>query len=92
LQQLTEEAKKEKNYTELKTQLDLMQTKINEQKKNELMTYKDQIKMLLEEEIVSRFHLERGGIENGFKYDEDVKKAIEVLHNTPRYKKILNIQ
>jgi carboxyl-terminal processing protease len=92
LQQLTEEAKKEKNYTELKSQLDLMQTKITEQKKNELMTYKDQIKMLLEEEIVSRFHLERGGIENGFKYDEDVKKAIEVLHNTPRYKKILNIQ
>jgi carboxyl-terminal processing protease len=92
LQQLTEEAKKEKNFTELKSQLDQIQTKINEQKKNELIIYKDQIKMLLEEEIVSRFHLERGGIENGFKYDDDVKKAIEVLHNTPRYKKILNIQ
>lgn len=92
LQQLHDEAKKEKNYAELKSQLDQIQTKINEQKKNELITYKDQIRMLLEEEIVSRFHLERGGIENGFKYDDDVKKAIEVLHNTPRYKKILNIQ
>ena len=89
---LQEEAKKEKNHNELKSQLDQIQVKINEQKKNELITYKDQIKMLLEEEIVSRFHLERGGIENGFKYDDDVKKAIEVLHNSPRYKKILNIQ
>lgn len=92
LQQLSEEAKKEKNYAELKAQLDQIQTKISDNKKNELILYKDQIKMLLEEEVVSRFHLERGGIENGFKYDEDVKKAIDVLHNAPQYKKILNIQ
>jgi carboxyl-terminal processing protease len=92
LQQLTDEAKKEKNYTELKSQLDQIQAKIRDNKKNELMLYKDQIKRLLEEEVVSRFHLEKGGIESGFKYDEDVKKAIEVLHNGTQYKKILNIQ
>jgi carboxyl-terminal processing protease len=92
LQQLTEEAKKEKNYNELKNQLEQIQTKISESKKTELFTYKDQIKTFLEEEIVSRFHLERGGIENGFKHDDDVKKAVEVLHNVPQYKKLLNIQ
>lgn len=92
LQQVTEEAKKEKYYNELKPQLEQIQNRINESKKNELMLYKDQIKMLLEEEIVSRYFLEKGGIETGFKYDEEVKKAIEVLHNSAQYKKVLNIQ
>jgi carboxyl-terminal processing protease len=92
LQQFAEEAKKEKYYTELKTQLDQIQTRIAESKKNELMMYKDEIKMLLEEDVVSRYHLEKGSIEAGFKYDDDVKKAVEVLHGSAQYKKILNMQ
>jgi carboxyl-terminal processing protease len=92
LQQFTEEAKKEKYYTELKAQLDQIQARIAESKKNELMMYKDEIKMLLEEDIVSRYHLEKGSIEAGFKYDDDVKKAVEVLHSSAQYKKILNMQ
>jgi carboxyl-terminal processing protease len=92
LQQFSEEAKKEKYYTELKTQLDQIQTRIAESKKNELMMYKDEIKMLLEEDVVSRYHLEKGSIEAGFKYDDDVKKAVEVLHASAQYKKILNMQ
>jgi carboxyl-terminal processing protease len=92
LQQFTEEAKKEKYYDELKAQLDQIHNRIAESKKNELVVYKDQIKMLLEEEIVSRYHLEKGSIETGFKYDQDIKKASEVLHNLPQYKKLLNIQ
>jgi carboxyl-terminal processing protease len=92
LQDFTESAKKEKYYTGLKTQLENIQSQINESKKNEMMMNKDQIKMLLEEDIVSRFHLERGSIEAGFKYDNDVKRAIDALHNDSQYKKILNIQ
>jgi carboxyl-terminal processing protease len=92
LQQFTEEAKKEKYFSDLKNQLDQINSRIAESKKNELTLYKDEIKMLLEEEIVSRYHLERGAIEAGFKYDTDVKKAAEVLHNNDQYKKLLNIQ
>lgn len=92
VQQLTEEAKKEKYYTEIKAQLDQIQKRIEESKKNELTLHKDQIKMLLEEEIVSRYHLEKGGIETGFKYDQDIKKATEIVHNIPQYRKLLNQQ
>jgi carboxyl-terminal processing protease len=92
LHQFSEEAKKEKYYTELKSQIDAIQGRIGDSKKNELLLYKDEIKMLLEEEIVSHYHLEKGGIEAGFKYDDDVKKATEILHNTDQYKKLLNIQ
>ena len=92
LQQFTAEAKKEKYFDDLKNQIDQINNRIAESKKNELTLYKDQIKMLLEEEIVSHYHLEKGSIESGFKYDQDVKKAAEVLHNAPQYRKILNIQ
>ena len=91
LQQFSEQAKKEKYYTELKGQIDQLQSKIAENKKNELLLYKDQIKMLLEEEIVSRYYLEKGSVEAGFKYDNDVKKAIDLLHNQNQYRKILKL-
>ena len=92
LQQFTEEARKEKYYPDLKAQLDQIQTRIGDNKKNELTLYRDEIIMLLEEEIVSHYHLERGGIEAGFKYDNDVKVASNLLHDSQQYKKILNLQ
>jgi carboxyl-terminal processing protease len=91
LKQFTLEAKKEKYFADLKNQLDQINARIADSKKNELLLYKDEIKILLEEEIVARQHLERGSIEAGFKYDQDIKKAIEVLHNNAQYRKILNM-
>jgi carboxyl-terminal processing protease len=92
LQQFSEEAKKQKYYDDLKDQLTQIQSRIADSKKNELLLYKDEIKMILEKEIVSHYHLERGSIESGFKYDDDVKMATTLLHDYTRYKKILNIQ
>lgn len=92
LQEFTDEARKEKYFNELKAQLDQIHSKIQESRKNELLLNKDQIKMLLEEDIVSRYHLEKGSIEAGFKYDNDLKKAIDIVHNQPEYKKILTIE
>lgn len=92
LSALTEEAKRERYYNELKPQLDQLNTRLTEKRKHDLITFKDQIKMVLEEDIASRYYLERGSVETGFKYDNDVKKAIEVLNNRPQYNKMLNIQ
>lgn len=92
LLELTEEAKREKFYDDLKPQLDQIKTRLAETRKNDLTHYKDQIKQLLEKEIVSRYYFEKGSVETGFKYDQEVKAAIEVLHNQPEYKRILKIQ
>jgi carboxyl-terminal processing protease len=92
VKKLGEEAKRERYYTELKGQIDHIQAQVEESKKNELMLYKEQIKMILEEDIISRFHLERGRIEVNFKYDDDIKKAAEVLANQGQYRKTLAIQ
>lgn len=92
MMELNHEAKREKYYADIKSQLDLIQAKIEESKKNELQLYKDQIKKLLEEDIASRYYMEKGSVEVGFKYDQDIKKASEVLMNTAQYKKLLNIK
>jgi carboxyl-terminal processing protease len=92
LEQFILEAKKEKYYNDVKDQLEAVHHRITESKKNELMLNKEQIRMLLEEEIVSRFHLERGSVLVGFKYDNEVKKAIEILHDNKQYRKVLNLQ
>ena len=92
IQELIDEAKKEKYYDGLKAQLEQINTKLNENKKNELTLYKDEIKRLIEEEIVARHYLDRGRIESAFQHDAEVKKAIEVLHDQPHYKKVLNLQ
>jgi len=91
LKYLSDEAKIEKYYAELKPQLDQLQSKIENNKKNELLLYKDQIKGLLEEDIASRYYLAKGSVEVGFKYDLDIKKASEILINQVEYKKILNM-
>ncbi|HYC86758.1 MAG TPA: S41 family peptidase [Chryseosolibacter sp.] len=92
VEQLTQQAQKEKYYQDIRTQLEQIRVLVAENKKNELMLHKDQLKILLEEEIVSRYHLEKGSVQVGFKYDNEVKKAIEVLHDQKQYKKLLNIQ
>ncbi len=91
VKKLGEAAKRERYYNELQGQLEQIQARIEESKKNELVLYKDQVKMLLEEDIISRFHLERGRIEVNFKYDDDIKKAGEILANSALYKKTLAI-
>ncbi|MFN3840532.1 MAG: S41 family peptidase [Cyclobacteriaceae bacterium] len=84
-------AKRERYYSDIKPQLDHLQSVITENRKKELLLYKDQIKMMLEEDILLRYFNERGNIEAGFKYDRNLKKAIDVLSNPTQYKKTLNI-
>ncbi len=89
LKELTREAEHEKYYADLKPQLDQIKAKIEENKKTELILYKDQIKKLLEEDIIARYYLEKGSVESSFKYDHELKKASEVILNKAQYTKIL---
>jgi carboxyl-terminal processing protease len=85
-------SKRERTYNDLKPQLDQIKTQLSEGRKNDLINFKDQIKPLLEEEIVSRYYFEKGIVEARFKNDNEVKKASDVLRNQSEYKKILRIE
>lgn len=92
LAMLTEEAKKERTYDDLKPQLEQLRNKLEESRRTDLVTFKDEIKLLLEEDIAAHYYLERGATEVGFKDDQDINKSKELFADLPRYKKILNIQ
>jgi carboxyl-terminal processing protease len=89
---LKDDARREKYYEDLKPQFELMQQQLNDIRKNDLLTFKDQIKSTLEEDIAAHYYLEKGATEVGFKNDDDIKKAVGVLTNIAQYKKILNLQ
>jgi carboxyl-terminal processing protease len=92
LNDLVAHAKRERSYDDLKPQLDLIKARIADGRKNDLVNFKDQIKPLLEVEIVSRYYFEKGTVEARFKNDNEVKKAMDVLRNQSEYKKILHIE
>lgn len=91
LNDLVELSKRERTYQDLKPQLELIKSRLADGKRNDLINFKDQIKPLLEEEIVSRYYFEKGIVEARFKHDDDVKKASEVLRQQVEYKKILRL-
>ncbi len=91
LSQLSEEAKAERFYTDLKPQIEQIQSRLADSRKNDLVTYKDQIKQLLEEDIVARYYMERGQAEVSFRQDKEIKVCIDLLNNPSQYKKALNL-
>ena len=66
-----------------------MQEKLLSKKKEALFTFKEEISNYLEGEIVSHYYLEKGIIENRFKSDLDIKKAIEILKDATKYSAII---
>lgn len=90
LEELKTVAKAERLYTELKPQLDQLQARLADSRKNDLAANKEELRNLLEEEIVGRYFLERGRAEVSFKDDAEVRKAVELLTNPVQYNKLLN--
>jgi carboxyl-terminal processing protease len=89
-EELIKTAKKEKEYESLKKYFDDLERASKHNKNQDLITFKDEIQMLLEQELAGRYFLERGIIESTFGKDPDVQMAVEVLNDPERYKKILS--
>ncbi len=89
---LIETAKSEKKYDLLKSQLDQLDKASRHDEDRDLMTFKEEITMLLEQEIASRYFLQRGLIESTFNKDPDILEAVSVIRDEERYAKLLNRQ
>jgi len=63
---------------------------ISLEKEKDLERHKDEIKKLLQQEIVSRYYLYKGDIQAALVGDRDVKSAIEILSDSNRYNTILS--
>lgn len=89
VKQLEENAAKEKYLVAIQSELSLVKTKIQSDKKNDLMKHKAEIEREIEREIVERYYFQKGQIKISLRNDPDVTEAIKTLDNIGRYKSIL---
>lgn len=90
LNDLRDEAERESKLTDIKTEYDALRAKVSSSKKNDLVQFKDEIRKVLEAEIVSRYFFEKGRLEQGFKYDIDLSESLKILGNKTVLASILN--
>jgi carboxyl-terminal processing protease len=89
LSDLKTEATKEKEFTAIQSEYDALKAKMDASKKNDLQLHKDEIKQVLENEIVSRYYFEKGRYETNFKYDKELAEAVKVMQDKDKVAAIL---
>jgi carboxyl-terminal processing protease len=90
LNELRDEAEKENKSVALKPEFDALKAKVYHSKKNDLVLFKEEIKRVLESEIVSRYYFEKGRMEQNFQYDNELNEARKVLSDKSFLASILN--
>jgi carboxyl-terminal processing protease len=89
LTDLKTQATKEKQFNEIQGEYNTLQAKLLSTKKNDLQLHKDEIKQVLENEIVSRYYFNRGRYETNFKYDTELSKAVETMQERSKFDAVL---
>lgn len=92
LKELKEWAEREKYAERLTDEFAAIERKIAEDKMAELRTFASEIREVLGESIVNRWHYVSGSIEYSLRDDKDVKLAAELLTNPEEYSKIVKTQ
>ena len=83
-------AKDEKYYTDIEPQILALKKATLHNKSADLLNFKSEIKVILEQEIVGRYYYQEGAIESTFNNDEDILTAINVLSDSVQYRTLLN--
>lgn len=86
---LKTEATKEKQFNEIQAEYDVLKNKLMASKKNDLQQHKDEIKQVLENEIVARYYYERGRYEVNFKYDKELAQAVKTIQDKTQLSAVL---
>ena len=68
-----------------------LEEKLLEHKKNDLQTFKDEIKEALLDEIITRYYYQQGAVESSLNNDRFVQKAIKIIDDTARYNEIFRV-
>lgn len=89
LKLLRETAQEEKYLTAIESELADLEKKLQSDKLVDLDKNKDEVKQLIEAEILTRYYYEKGRTEGMLKYDTVLTKAVEVLSNPSQYNSIL---
>lgn len=90
LDKLKQSAKREGTYDKIKTELEQIEEVLKERDKAEsLRENREELRKLLAEEIISRYHYDTGQAEFSIKGDRIVETAAAILLDKPLYEEIL---
>lgn len=89
IKELIDEAKAEKYYEHISDEIYTLKSTVENSKKADLQLFKDEVKELLEQEIVSRYYYQKGMVEASFDWDKDVQKALGLLDEMSVYNSTL---
>lgn len=89
LKELKSNSEKEKYYEDIKKEYLALESKMLHNKKEDLEKFKEEIKELLKQEIVSRYYFQKGRLEAYLSFDQEVNKALEILKDTTTYYGVL---
>lgn len=89
LEELKSIAEKENYFDAIKNEYLALKDKLIHDKNDDLIKNKEEIKLLLKDEIVSRYYYQNGRIESSLSEDKEIKKAIEATDDENFYQKTL---
>jgi carboxyl-terminal processing protease len=89
VQDLEKYAQDEVYFSEIKAELEAIKAKVNHSKERDLDTHKDEVKKILNEEIVSRYYFQEGMIAAGLVQDPAIELAKSYLSNPGKISKLL---
>lgn len=90
LAQLEKVLKGEKYFQRVESEINELRKKLANDKKKDILEFKEDIKEFLRDEIIGRYYYEEGQIQSSLVDDNQVFRAIEILNNNELYRSILN--
>ncbi|MFO7825185.1 MAG: S41 family peptidase [Cyclobacterium sp.] len=90
IEDLEKYAEREKYFEDIKDELASLKSSVSHSKEQDLITFKDEIKNALKDEIVSRYYYQEGIIAASLDHDPELLQAMEVLGDMDRYTQILS--
>ncbi|WP_321289617.1 S41 family peptidase [uncultured Sunxiuqinia sp.] len=86
--ELLKTAKSEKYYDVAEEQFEALKVKIGHELNKDLESFKEEIKEMLTDEIVTRYYYQKGAIKSALKDDKGLEKAKETLKNPQAFSKV----
>lgn len=85
IEDLVKYSEKEKYYQDIKNEIASLKESVSHSKEQDLITFKDEIKEALKNEIVSRYYYEQGMVEASLDDDVEISQSIQVLNDQDQY-------
>lgn len=90
LEELVKVARFEGYYDGAKAEFEALRRKLKHDVARDVEKEKETIRQMIEADIVSAYYYQAGAIENGLRYDKQLKEAVRLLGNPEEYAKILH--